>query len=112
MEYPHRVVGEGLDSVVNGINSAGRSVVGAVQQAGKSIVLGLDKPFRSVTGKEGPIMIIDKLGDGAVNAAENVAERGFFGTIQTAGSGIQKALDHPLNQISSGMGKFHFPGSK
>jgi len=112
MEAPHRVVGGIIDNVIGGINGAGRGIVGAVQGAGKTVVYGLDKPFQSITGKRGPIMIVDKLGDGAVSAAENAAERGFFGTIQTAGHGISGALDEPIDAVTSGLGKFKMPGSK
>lgn len=101
MEAPHRMVGGLADSLANGAKGAISGVLGSVQNAGKSVMTGLDGPFHSVTGKEGPHRIVDRLADGAVNATTNLIEVGAIGTAQKLGEGVMKALDQPIEQLGT-----------
>ena len=107
MEGPHRVIGNILNGLANGINSLGNGVVGAIKGAGESVMSALDKPFTGVTGMQGPHRAIDKVAKGTIGAGVNFASRGIIGSVKIAGEGLMEALDHPLEQISKG--KFELP---
>ena len=107
MEGPHRVIGNIMDGAANGINGLGNGVVGAVEGLGESVMSALDKPFTGVTGMQGPHRAIDKAAKGAIDAGVNFASQGVIGSAKTAGEGLMKALDHPLEQVSKG--KFELP---
>lgn len=101
-QYPHRVVGSLADGVADGARGLGEAATGALQSAGKAVMEGLDGPFRSITGMEGPHRIIDRLADGAHDAVNNAAGTGLIGSIKMAGESLMKALDHPLQQLKLG----------
>lgn len=107
MKGPHRVIGDIVDGLVNGINGLGTGVVNAIKGVGESVMGGLDKPFTGVTGMQGPHRAIDKAAKGVIDAGSNFASQGIIGSAKTAGEGLMKALDHPLEQISKG--KFELP---
>jgi hypothetical protein len=107
MEGPHRVIGNILDGLANGINGLGNGVVGAIEGVGESVMSALDKPFTGVTGMQGPHRAIDKAAKGAIDAGVNLASHGVIGSAKTAGEGLMEALDHPLEQV--GKGKFELP---
>lgn len=107
MEYPHRVVGDALNGLANSVEGIGNSAVRTVEDVGESVMDALDKPFTEITGMEGPHRAVDKAAKGAIDAGVNFASRGIIGSVRSAGEGIMKALDHPLEQI--GKGKFEFP---
>lgn len=99
MATPHRVVDSIADGIANGAKGLIRAAAVAVKGAGSSIVSAVDKPFRSITGKEGPIMMADRFANGAVDTATDFAENGVIGGMQAAGKTVMKALDHPSEQI-------------
>ena len=107
MQGPHRVIGNILDGLAEGIDGLGNSAVRAIEGVGESVMSALDKPFTGITGIEGPHRAIDKAAKGAIDAGVNVASRGIIGSVRTAGEGLMKALDHPLEQI--GKGKVDLP---
>lgn len=107
MEGPHRVIGNIMNGVANGIDGLGNGVVGAVEGVGESVMSALDKPFTGVTGMQGPHRAIDKAARGAIDAGVNFARQGIIDSVKTAGEGLMEALDHPLEQI--GRGKFELP---
>jgi len=107
MEGPHRVIGNILDGIANGINGLGNGIVGAVKSVGESLMGALDKPFTGVTGMQGPHRAIDKAAKGAIDAGVNFASQGVIGGAKTLGEGLMETLDHPLEQI--GKGKFELP---
>jgi len=107
MEGPHRVIGNIFNDLANGINGLGNGVVGAIEGLGESVMGALDKPFTGVTGMQGPHRAIDKAAKGAIDAGVNFASQGVIGSAKTAGDGLMKALDHPLEQV--GKGKFELP---
>ena len=107
MEGPHRVIGNIMDGLANGINGLGNGVVTAIEGVGESVMSALDKPFTGVTGMQGPHRAIDQAAKGAINAGVNFASQGIIGSAKTAGEGIMEALDHPLEQV--GKGKFELP---
>jgi hypothetical protein len=98
-QTPHRV----LDNICGGIVGAAegllRSGVNAVKGAGKEVIRALDTPVRDITGKEGPINMVDRVADGIVDAGENFVENGIVNTAKTAKEGVMRALDHPPEQI-------------
>lgn len=103
-EAPHRVIGSLADGVATGLRGLGEAASGAVQAAGKAVMTGLDGPFKSITGMEGPHRAIDRLADGAHGAVNNWMGNGVIGSMRIAGEALMKALDHPLAQM-----KFGFP---
>ncbi len=107
MEGPHRVIGNIAGGIVNAINGLGNGVVGAIKGVGESVMSALDKPFTGVTGMQGPHRAIDQVARGAIEAGVNFASQGIIGSAKTAGEGLMKALDHPLEQV--GKGKFELP---
>jgi hypothetical protein len=107
----HRMIDKVADGVANGITGFVGTAAGAIKGLGKSVMTGLDKPFNEITGKEGPHRILDRAADGIVDAGVNFVDNGVVGTARTAGKGIMRALDQPLEQIK-GMGKFEMPWKK
>ena len=107
MEGPHRVIGNILDGLAEGIDGLGNGAVRAVEGVGESVMSALDKPFTGVTGMQGPHRVIDKAAKGAIDAGVNFASRGIIASAKTAGEGLMEALDHPLKQI--GKGKIELP---
>ena len=107
MEGPHRVIGNIMDGLANGINGLGSGAVKAIEGVGESVMSALDKPFTGVTGMQGPHRAIDQAAKGVINAGVNFASQGIIGSAKTAGEGFMEALDHPLEQI--GKGKFELP---
>ena len=106
-QYPHRVAGSLVDGVATGVKGLGEAATGALQGAGKAVMDGLDKPFETVTGMEGPHRVIDRLADGAHDAVNNAMGNGLIGSVKMAGESIMKALDHPLEQLK--MGRLKLP---
>lgn len=98
MATPHRVV----DSIANGIAGGATGLINAaasaVKSAGSAIMTGLDKPFQTVTNKEGPHRIADRLANGAVDTVTNFVTGGVIGGAKSAGETVMKALDHPPQQ--------------
>lgn len=92
-QSPHRAVGRIVDTIVGSVRSLGNSLVGAVKGAGHGVVNGLDAPFTAITGKEGPLHIVDRLADGAIDAGVNFVDSGVVGSVQKAGEGVMEALD-------------------
>lgn len=101
-QYLHRVVGSLADGILDGARGLGEAATGAVQGAGKAVMTGLDGPFKTVTGMEGPHRIVDRLADGAHDGVNNAVGNGLIGSIRIAGEAIMKALDHPLQQLKLG----------
>lgn len=107
MEGPHRVIGNVLDGLAEGIDSLGNGAARAIEDVGESVMSALDKPFTGVTGMQGPHRAIDRAARGVIDSGVNFASRGIIGSAKTAGEGLMKALDHPLEQI--GKGKVELP---
>jgi hypothetical protein len=107
MEGPHRVIGNVLDGLADSVDSLGNGAVRTIEDVGESLMSALDKPFAEVTGIQGPHRAIDRAAKGAIDAGVNFASRGIIGSAKTAGEGLMKTLDHPLEQI--GKGKFELP---
>lgn len=101
----HRAVDNVLDGLANGATGAVSSLAGAVKGIGKSVINGLEKPFRDITGREGPLRAVDTAADGVVNAGVNAVNQGLVGSVKIAGKGVMTALDHPLRQIGLNSGK-------
>lgn len=99
MATPHRVVDSIADGIANGARGLINSAAAALKGAGSTIVGAVDKPFRSITGKEGPLMMADRLANGAVDTATDFVDGGIIGGMQSAGKTVMKALDHPPEQI-------------
>lgn len=102
MESPHRVVGDALNNLANSVNSIGNSAVKTVEEVGESVMSALDKPFTGVIGFEGPHRAVDAAAKGVVEAGSDFFSVGIIGSAKTAGEGVMKALDHPLEQIGKG----------
>lgn len=107
MPAPHRMVDSMASGVINGVERFISSSANAIKGAGDTIVSGLDKPFKDITGKEGPIMILGILGDGFIGAGTNFVDNGIIGSVKIAGETVMKALDQPIEQLGlpTDMGK-------
>lgn len=99
METPHRIVDDVLNGFASGITGLVRSGANAIKDAGRHITQALDKPIEEITGKEGPIKMVDDVAEGFIDAGVNFIDNGVVGTAQTAKEGFMKALDHPTEQI-------------
>lgn len=99
MATPHRVVDSIADGIANGAKGIISSVASSLKSAGSTIVDAIDKPFRSITGKEGPIMMVDRFANGAVDTATDFVDNGVIGGMQAAGETVMKAMDHPSEQL-------------
>ncbi len=102
MEGPHRVIGNFLDGVANGVDSLGNGAVRTIEDAGEGVMSALDKPFTEVTGMQGPHRAVDRAAKGFLDATANLGSRGIVGSAKEAGEGIMRALDHPLEQLDKG----------
>lgn len=100
MLEPGRQIDKVGDGITNGAKGAIGGVIGAVQGAGKAVMSGLDGPFRSLTGKEGPHRIVDRVADGLASATTNALNTGLIGSVQTLAHGVTKAIDQPFEQLS------------
>lgn len=100
--YPHRVVGSLVDGVAEGVKGLGEAATGALQGAGKAVMTGLDGPFKSITGMEGPHRIVDRMADGVHDSVNNAVGDGIIGSVRIAGEAIMDALDHPMEQLKLG----------
>jgi len=94
-------VGDVADGLADGVRGVGNGMVSAAKGAGSQIMGALDKPFTKFTGKEGPHRIIDRFLNGTVDAGVNVVDVGGLRSIQDEGNAIMRAMDQPLEQISS-----------
>lgn len=99
MPAPHRVVDDVVRGLANSVNHLGNSLLGAVEGAGHEVMSALDKPFTSVTKKEGPHRAVDKVLNGAADAVQNVGSSGVMGSLEKVGEGVMKALDSPVDQF-------------
>lgn len=96
---PHRQVDKVFSGIVDSVTGLFNSGAGAVKNAGRSITNALDTPFREATGKEGPIKMLDPIGDGIIDAGVNFVDNGIIGSARTAKEGVMKALDHAPETI-------------
>jgi len=109
----HRVVDQIADGFASGASGLVSGIAGSIKGVGKSVMTGLDKPFTQLIGKEGPHRIADRAADGVVDAGVNFFNQGIIGTAKTAGKGIMRALDQPLEQLKGmNMGKLEMPWRK
>ncbi len=109
----HRVVDSVMDGIAGGATGLVNSVTGSIKGVGKSVVTGLDRPFEDLTGKKGPLNIADRAADGFLDAGVNFFNQGVVGSLKTAGKGVMRALDQPLEQIKGmNMGKMELPWRK
>jgi hypothetical protein len=102
MESPHRVVGGALENLANSINNIGDSATKTVEEVGETMMSALDKPFTGLTGIEGPHRAVDAAAKGAIDSGSIFFSEGIIGGAKTAGEGLMKTLDHPLEQIGKG----------
>lgn len=98
-DTPHRVVDDVLNGIASGVTGLITSGASAIKNTGRTITSALDKPFQEVTGKEGPIKMLDPLGEGIVDAGVNFVDDGIIGTAKIAKEGVMEALDQPTEQI-------------
>lgn len=96
---PHGVAGSILDGLADGAKGLVSTITGGVQGVGNSLQSALDGPFKAVGGPEQPLRAVESLLDGIIGSAQNVINAGAVGSLQMAGRGIVKALDHPVEQF-------------
>jgi hypothetical protein len=99
MDTPHRVVDSIANGIVGGFTGLLHSGANAIKDAGRNITRALDTPVEDITGKEGPIKMVDDVAEGFIDAGVNFVDKGVVGTAQTAKEGVMKALDQPTKQI-------------
>jgi hypothetical protein len=96
---PHRMVDNVCTGIVKSITGFLDSGANAIKNTGRSITQALDTPFEDITGKKGPIKMLDSVGDGIIDAGVNFVDSGIVGSARTAKEGFMKALDQPPEQI-------------
>lgn len=98
-DTPHRMIDSVAGSITNGAQGMVGSLASTIRGAGGTLMRELDKPFTSITGKEGPHRVIGRLADGAVDTAAYFVNTGLIGTVQKGAESIMRALDQPVEQI-------------
>lgn len=98
MAAPHREVDNVMKGIANGATGLVHAIAGGITGAGGTVSQALDVPFKKITGKEGPHNVVDRLLDGAMDTVVNVPVAGVK-TLEIAGEGICRALDHPVEQL-------------
>lgn len=98
-QAPHRVVDSLLDGVANSAQGVVASIIGGLKGAGEGMSVALDKPFKELTGKSGPLCIIDRALNGYADAVKNGINNGGIASLKIMGEGITRALDHPIEQL-------------
>lgn len=98
-QAPHRVVDNMVGGIFKSIEDLARSGVNSIRSAGKNLIKTLDTPVQDITGKEGPIYMVDRVADGIVDAGTNFIEDGVIDSAKKAKEGAMKAMDHPVEEL-------------